>query len=116
MNIYFETLYLKGILSDGTIIAVKQLSSRSKQGNREFVNEIGMISAVQHANLVRLYGCCTEGNQLCLVYEYMENNCLARTLFGELTVTCLCHIKIRSFLQISESYNGTSKDMVPSIV
>ncbi|XP_078172132.1 leucine-rich repeat transmembrane protein kinase isoform X2 [Carex rostrata] len=77
----FGSVY-KGILSDGTIIAVKQLSSRSKQGNREFVNEIGMISAVQHANLVRLYGCCTEGNQLCLVYEYMENNCLARTLFG----------------------------------
>ncbi|XP_068641163.1 probable leucine-rich repeat receptor-like serine/threonine-protein kinase At3g14840 [Aristolochia californica] len=72
----------KGLLSDGTIIAVKQLSSKSKQGNREFVNEIGMISALQHQNLVKLYGCCTEGNQLLLVYEYMENNCLARALWG----------------------------------
>ncbi|KAF9666041.1 hypothetical protein SADUNF_Sadunf16G0187600 [Salix dunnii] len=44
----------KGVLSDGTIIAVKQLSAKSKQGNREFVNEIGMISALQHPNLVRL--------------------------------------------------------------
>ncbi|KAG6393833.1 hypothetical protein SASPL_144407 [Salvia splendens] len=43
----------KGVLSDGTIIAVKQLSSKSKQGNREFVNEIGMISALQHPNLVK---------------------------------------------------------------
>ncbi|EEC84403.1 hypothetical protein OsI_30981 [Oryza sativa Indica Group] len=77
----FGSVY-KGLLSDGTIIAVKQLSSRSKQGNREFVNEIGMISALQHPNLVKLYGCCTEGNQLLLVYEYMENNCLARALFG----------------------------------
>ncbi|KAJ4755909.1 Leucine-rich repeat transmembrane protein kinase [Rhynchospora pubera] len=77
----FGSVY-KGLLSDGTVIAVKQLSSRSKQGNREFVNEIGMISGLRHANLVRLYGCCTEGNQLCLVYEYMENNCLARVLFG----------------------------------
>ncbi|KAF9591661.1 hypothetical protein IFM89_005242 [Coptis chinensis] len=73
----------KGLLSDGTIIAVKQLSSKSKQGNREFVNEIGMISALQHPNLVRLYGCCIEGNQLLLVYEYMENNSLARALFGK---------------------------------
>ncbi|XP_052207426.1 probable LRR receptor-like serine/threonine-protein kinase At1g53430 isoform X4 [Diospyros lotus] len=73
----------KGMLSDGTVIAVKQLSSKSKQGNREFVNEIGMISALQHPNLVRLYGCCIEGNQLLLIYEYMENNCLARALFGE---------------------------------
>ncbi|XP_030461525.1 probable LRR receptor-like serine/threonine-protein kinase At1g53430 [Syzygium oleosum] len=72
----------KGTLSDGTIIAVKQLSSKSKQGNREFLNEIGMISALQHPNLVKLYGCCVEGNQLLLVYEYMENNSLARALFG----------------------------------
>ncbi|KAK4803507.1 hypothetical protein SAY86_003324 [Trapa natans] len=72
----------KGKLSDGTVIAVKQLSSKSKQGNREFITEIGMISALQHPNLVKLYGCCIEGNQLLLVYEYLQNNSLARALFG----------------------------------
>ncbi|XP_028119970.1 probable leucine-rich repeat receptor-like serine/threonine-protein kinase At3g14840 isoform X6 [Camellia sinensis] len=72
----------KGLLLDGTMIAVKQLSSKSNQGNREFVNEIGMISALQHPNLVKLYGCCIEEDQLLLVYEYMENNSLARALFG----------------------------------
>ncbi|PRQ29281.1 putative protein kinase RLK-Pelle-DLSV family [Rosa chinensis] len=72
----------KGTLLDGTIIAVKQLSSKSKQENREFVNEIGMISCLQHPNLVRMYGCCIEANQLLLVYEYMENNSLARALYG----------------------------------
>ncbi|TQD78710.1 hypothetical protein C1H46_035714 [Malus baccata] len=76
----FGVVY-KGELLDGTFIAVKQLSSKSKQGNREFVNEIGMISALQHPNLVKLYGCCIEGNQLFLVYEYMENNSLAHVLF-----------------------------------
>ncbi|CAI9089111.1 OLC1v1023619C1 [Oldenlandia corymbosa var. corymbosa] len=78
----FGSVY-KGELSDGTIIAVKQLSSKSKQGNREFVNEVGMISALQHPNLVKLYGCCIEGNQLMLIYEYMENNCLSGALFGK---------------------------------
>ncbi|XP_059442079.1 probable leucine-rich repeat receptor-like serine/threonine-protein kinase At3g14840 [Corylus avellana] len=77
----FGSVY-KGLLLDGTIIAVKQLSSKSKQGNREFVNEIGTISALQHPHLVKLYGCCIEENQLLLVYEYMENNSLARALFG----------------------------------
>ncbi|KAH9779341.1 putative leucine-rich repeat receptor-like serine/threonine-protein kinase [Citrus sinensis] len=72
----------KGLLADGTVIAVKQLSSKSKQGNREFINEIGMISALQHPNLVKLYGCCMEGNQLSLIYEYLENNSLARAMFG----------------------------------
>ncbi|KAF3794527.1 putative LRR receptor-like serine/threonine-protein kinase [Nymphaea thermarum] len=72
----------KGVLPDGEVIAVKVLSSKSKQGNREFVNEIGMISALLHPNLVKLLGCCIEGNQLMLVYEYMENNSLANALFG----------------------------------
>ncbi|XP_034889940.2 probable LRR receptor-like serine/threonine-protein kinase At1g29720 [Populus alba] len=72
----------KGKLSDGTLIAVKQLSPKSRQGNREFVNEIGMISGLQHPNLVKLYGCCIEGDQLLLVYEYMENNSLAKALFA----------------------------------
>ncbi|KAG1367781.1 putative LRR receptor-like serine/threonine-protein kinase [Cocos nucifera] len=77
----FGSVY-RGVLPDGSEIAVKQLSSKSKQGNREFINEIGMISALQHPNLVKLYGCCIEGNQLLLVYEYMENNSLAHALFG----------------------------------
>ncbi|CAH9076530.1 unnamed protein product [Cuscuta epithymum] len=72
----------KGQLGDGTLIAVKQLSSKSKQGNREFLNEIGMISCSQHPNLVKLYGCCIEGDQLLVVYEYMDNNSLASALFG----------------------------------
>nr|GMC72700.1 probable LRR receptor-like serine/threonine-protein kinase At1g07650 isoform X1 [Ipomoea batatas] len=77
----FGSVY-KGQLSDGTTIAVKQLSSKSKQGTREFLNEIGMISALKHPNLVKLYGCCVEGNHLMVIYEYMENNCVSRALFG----------------------------------
>ncbi|GMN43450.1 hypothetical protein TIFTF001_012651 [Ficus carica] len=78
----FGSVY-KGVLLDGTLIAVKQLSSKSKQGNREFVNEIGMISALQHPNLVKLHGYCIEGKQLLLVHEYMENDSRAHSLFDE---------------------------------
>uniref|UniRef100_A0A803LEF8 non-specific serine/threonine protein kinase n=1 Tax=Chenopodium quinoa TaxID=63459 RepID=A0A803LEF8_CHEQI len=73
----------KGKLLDGTNIAVKQLSSRSSQGNREFVNEIGIISTLCHPNLVRLYGCSVDTSQLFLVYEYLENNDLGHALFEE---------------------------------
>uniref|UniRef100_A0A7N2LS00 non-specific serine/threonine protein kinase n=1 Tax=Quercus lobata TaxID=97700 RepID=A0A7N2LS00_QUELO len=65
-----------------SIIEFKQLSSKSKQGSCEFVTEIGMVSSLQHPNLVKLFGCCIEREQLLLVYEYMENNSLARALFG----------------------------------
>lgn len=73
---------MQGRLEDGTLVAVKRLSSHSSQGNREFLNEIGMISALQHPNLVKLFGCCVEENQLLLIYEYMQNNSLGRALFG----------------------------------
>ncbi|XP_057827742.1 probable LRR receptor-like serine/threonine-protein kinase At1g53440 isoform X1 [Cryptomeria japonica] len=72
----------KGVLPEGRMVAVKQLFSKSRQGNREFLNEVATISAVQHPNLVKLYGSCIEGKQLLLVYEYLENNDLARALFG----------------------------------
>ncbi|KAI7734013.1 hypothetical protein M8C21_017914, partial [Ambrosia artemisiifolia] len=78
----FGAVY-KGTLSDGTVVAVKQLSSRSKQGNREFLTEFALISCLQHPNLVKLHGCCIEGDQLLLVYEYMENNSLANALFDD---------------------------------
>ena len=94
---------MQGVLSDGTVIAVKQLSSKSKQGNREFINEIGMISALQHPCLVKLYGCCMEGNQLMLIYEYMENNSLARALFGN-SFVCVTFVNSINNLKISIYY------------
>ncbi|KAK9223455.1 hypothetical protein WN944_011898 [Citrus x changshan-huyou] len=55
----------------------------SHQGKNQFVNEIATISAVQHRNLVRLYGCCIEGARRLLVYEYLENKSLDQVLFGD---------------------------------
>ncbi|XP_021819627.1 probable LRR receptor-like serine/threonine-protein kinase At1g56140, partial [Prunus avium] len=72
----------KGTLSDGRVVAVKQLSVASHQGKSQFVTEIATISAVQHRNLVKLYGCCIEGTQRILVYEYLENRSLDQALFG----------------------------------
>ncbi|XP_010501250.1 PREDICTED: probable LRR receptor-like serine/threonine-protein kinase At1g56140 isoform X1 [Camelina sativa] len=73
----------KGKLNDGRDIAVKQLSVASRQGKGQFVAEIATISAVQHRNLVKLYGCCIEGNQRMLVYEYLANNSLDQALFED---------------------------------
>ncbi|PKA56052.1 putative LRR receptor-like serine/threonine-protein kinase [Apostasia shenzhenica] len=72
----------KGKLSDGRLVAVKQLSVTSHQGKRQFVAEIATISAVQHRNLVRLYGCCIAGDRRLLVYEFLENRSLDQAIFG----------------------------------
>ncbi|XP_035543728.1 probable LRR receptor-like serine/threonine-protein kinase At1g56140 isoform X3 [Juglans regia] len=73
----------KGTLNDGRVVAVKQLSLASHQGKNQFVTEIATISAVQHRNLVKLHGCCIDGDKRLLVYEYLENRSLDQALFGK---------------------------------
>lgn len=73
----------QGQLKDGKMAAIKVLSAESKQGLKEFLTEIDVISKIEHENLVKLYGCCVEGNQRILVYNYLENNSLAQTLIGK---------------------------------
>ncbi|KAI3716533.1 hypothetical protein L1987_67472 [Smallanthus sonchifolius] len=78
----FGTVY-KGILNDGSVVAVKQLSVASHHGKKQFITEISTISAVQHWNLVKLHGSCIEGSRRLLVYEYLENKSLDQALFGK---------------------------------
>ncbi len=85
-NVYFSSccvLYvLQGVLPDGTEVAVKQLSVTSRQGNEEFLNEVTLITGVQHRNLVKLRGCCLKGDERLLVYEFLANRSLHQALFG----------------------------------
>ncbi|KAJ6770629.1 hypothetical protein OIU79_021310 [Salix purpurea] len=77
----FGSVY-KGRLKHGEIAAIKVLSTESRQGVPEFLAEIKTMSEIEHENLVKLYGCCVEGNHRILVYNYLENNSLAQTLLG----------------------------------
>ncbi|XP_059446411.1 L-type lectin-domain containing receptor kinase IX.1-like [Corylus avellana] len=74
----------KGFLRDSnSFIAVKRVSKGSKQGIKEYVYEVKIISQLRHRNLVQLIGWCHERRELLLVYELMPNGSLDSHLFTE---------------------------------
>ncbi|KAK1417750.1 hypothetical protein QVD17_26884 [Tagetes erecta] len=77
----------KGYLSrEGTMVAVKKVSQGSKQGKKEYMTEVKIISSLRHRNLVQLIGWCHDETQFLLVYEFMPNGSLNYHLFNKKSI------------------------------
>ncbi|KAJ6777454.1 PROMASTIGOTE SURFACE ANTIGEN PROTEIN PSA [Salix koriyanagi] len=73
-----------GVLKNERVVAVKKLAiSQSHRAKAEFEKEVKIISNVHHRNLIRLLGCCSNGPELLLVYEYMANSSLDNFVYGD---------------------------------
>ncbi|XP_022770801.1 probable serine/threonine-protein kinase PBL23 isoform X2 [Durio zibethinus] len=80
----------KGVLSDGTAVAIKRLTSGGPQGDKEFLVEVEMLSRLHHRNLVKLVGYYSsrDSSQNLLCYELVPNGSLEAWLHGPLGVNC----------------------------
>ncbi|KAK0593412.1 hypothetical protein LWI29_036264 [Acer saccharum] len=72
----------KGILADGTIVAVKCAKLGNTKGTDQVLNEVRILCQVNHRSLVGLLGCCVELQQPIMVYEYISNGTLLEHLQG----------------------------------
>ncbi|KAJ1281885.1 hypothetical protein BS78_03G008000 [Paspalum vaginatum] len=106
----------KGVLPNGTEVAVKQLRDGSGQGEREFQAEVEIISRVHHKHLVSLVGYCISGAHRLLVYEFVPNNTLEFHLHGRGQPTLDWPTRLKIALGSAKGLAYLHEDCHPKII
>ncbi|XP_057993605.1 probable LRR receptor-like serine/threonine-protein kinase At1g06840 isoform X3 [Hevea brasiliensis] len=105
----------RGILADGTVVAIKRAQEHSLQGEKEFLTEIELLSRLHHRNLVSLVGYCDEEGEQMLVYEFMSNGTLRDHLSAKSKEPLSFALRVRIALGSAKGILYLHKDADPPI-
>eukprot|EP00253_Pinus_taeda_P017277 PITA_17277 len=97
-------LVYKGVLTDGTLVAVKVLSLQSDQGEKRFKGECNVLRKIQHRNLVKIITSCSNLHFKGLVFEFMPNGSLEKHLYPNIhnnNIEVVCELGLRARLDIA---------------
>ncbi|XP_022775555.1 LEAF RUST 10 DISEASE-RESISTANCE LOCUS RECEPTOR-LIKE PROTEIN KINASE-like 1.5 [Durio zibethinus] len=115
----FGSVYL-GHLHDNRIVAVKYLHKNNQSGKalstKFFCNEILILSSINHPNLVKLHGYCSDPRGLLLVYDYVPNGTLAHHLHGRPKTSLSWQVRVDIALQTALAIEYLHFSVVPPIV
>ncbi|KAL3526638.1 hypothetical protein ACH5RR_011294 [Cinchona calisaya] len=106
----------KAIMPSGDVVAVKVLSSNSKQGEKEFHTEVSLLARLHHRNLVNLIGYCVDKGQRILIYEFMSNGSLANLLYNEDGQALSWEERLQIALDISHGIEYLHDGAVPPVI
>ncbi|KAE9586930.1 putative protein kinase RLK-Pelle-RLCK-X family [Lupinus albus] len=107
----------KACLDDNLDVAVKKLHCETQIAEREFENEVDLLSKIQHPNIITLLGCSVDGNTRFIVYELMQNGSLEAQLHGPSHGSALTwHMRMKIALDTARGLEYLHEHCYPPVI